>query len=46
MIDKVFEWLFEEHPALFALLVVLSVVAVGWILSGVVSDYLLYLLVH
>ena len=46
MIDKAFEWLFEEHPILFDSLVVLAVVAVGWIISGAVSDYLTYLLAN
>jgi len=43
MIDKLFEWIFDNHPIIFDILVSIVVIGIAWVVTGIVSDYLLWI---
>lgn len=42
MIDRAFEWLFENHPIIFDMIVGMILFSVSWILCGWISDQITY----
>ena len=42
MIDKAFEWLFENHPIIFDIIVGAILFSFAWVISGWISDEILY----
>ena len=41
MIDNICEWIFENHPIIFDLIVVILLFAISWMICGVISDQII-----